>query len=498
MNHISRSTIEAMFGGMPVWPVLLKRAALLLLAMLLGTAIALLGPRYGLLLLLPVLAGTALLLALMRQSSVLALALGVALLLHFLLPLLFKLSGIRLFNHWQLLVLLLALPGLGALAREAVADGVLRASLFCFALLLLLLGLSTVLNAQAHVAASVYQLLSDLKPVLLLGLGFALLQVPNAPRGLWWVLRWAWLPLVGLVAWQWLAPGLYGRVFNFPQAPILAAQGLLPSRALGWYEHSGMLGGFAAMMGLLALLRALHLPEQRHSNWALVLIYSALLLASGQRAELASLLAVALLAVVCLRPDRLVARVLLVLPILAVLAAAFWFFFGDTLMREASMWGGSRYAPVEHPRALLYEGASYLANKHFPLGSGLGTYGGAGAVKFDQSLYYSLGFSQYWWFRDEDYLLDVFWQNVLAEGGWVALGVQVLQYLLLAGYALRQYARSAGLQRVLWGGAGFGVLFLMANSTVSPTFQDPRLFVWAALCVGLAVQQRQLDGERVA
>lgn len=477
------------------WPQVLRLLALFALLLLVGLFTGLAGAGAWMLLMVPSLAFVAAMTAAMLRLSYLKLGIAALLLLHLLLPLLFKAKGINWVNYWQFLAMGLGATGLLALAREAGRDGLLRASLICYGLFLALVMVSAAVAGQSKGLAAAYQLFSDLKPLLMLGTGFALLRLAAPGRPLWLIVDWAWLPMLALVAWQWGAPGLYTQVFAFPHAPASDVGGLLPSRAFGLYEHPGMLASFAAAMTLLALLRALNLPLQRSRGLLLGLLYFVLLLASGERGELAALL-------VCLaglylwnRRGQLAARLVLVLPMVAVLAAAYWMLYGDTLVQEAAQWGGSRHAAIEHPRAQLYEGAAYLANRHFPLGSGLGTYGGAGASKFDLSTYLGLGFGRYWWFGDENYLLDIFWHNALAEGGWAALVLQVLQYLLLMAYALRQYLGSQGMQRVYWGGAGFGVLYILGNSPASPSFQDPRLFIWAALCFGLAVQQRQADAK---
>jgi hypothetical protein len=478
------------------WPTALGLAALFALLLLIGLFTGLAGSGAWMLLLVPSLAFVAAMAAAMLRLSYLKMGIAALLLLHLLLPLLLKTKGINWVNNWQFLAMGLGLTGLLALAREAGRDGLLRASLICYCLFLALMLLSAAVAGQSRGLAAAYQLFSLLKPLLMLGAGFALLRLAAPGRPLWWINDWSWLPLLALVAWQWGAPGSYTQVFPYPHGPASDVGGLLPSRAFGVYEHPGVLASFTAAMTLMALLRGLNLPQQRRRGLLLALIYFALLLASGERGELAAMLVSLAALYLWNRRGQLASRLVLVLPMVALLAVGYWMLYGDTLVQEAAQWGGARHSAIEHPRAQLYEGAAYLANKHFPLGSGLGTYGGAGAAKFDLSIYLSLGFGRHWWFGEDNYLLDIFWHNALGEGGWFALVAQVLQYLLLSAYALRHYLGSQGLQRVYWGGAGFGMIYILGNSLASPSFQDPRLFVWTALCFGLAVQQRQADEAR--
>lgn len=490
MPGLPRFSLDVLWVRLPMaLGLLLLFAFLVLVGMFTGLA----GTGAWMLLLIPSTALLAAMLTALLRLSYLKMALAGVLLLHLLLPLLFKAKGVNWVNYWQFLAMGLGLAGVAALLREAGRDALLRASLICYGLFLALVLLSAAVAGQSTPQAAAYQLFSDLKPLLILALGFALLRLDKPGRPLWLIVDWAWLPLLALVAWQWAGPGSYTSIFRFPHSLGSDVGGLLPSRAFGLYEHPGMLASFTAMMCLLALLRGLNLPDRGRRGALLALLYFALLLASGERGELAALMACGAALYLCNRRGQLASRLVLALPLLALLGTAYWLLYGDTLVQEAAQWGGSRHTAIEHPRAQLYEGAIYLANKYLPLGSGIGTYGGAGASKYDLSMYLRLGFGRYWWFGDENYLLDIFWHNALAEGGWGALAAQLLQYLLLMAYALRHYLGASGLQRVYWGGAGFGVLYLLGNSPTSPSFQDPRLFVWAALCFGLAVQQRNTD-----
>lgn len=409
----------------------------------------------------------------------------------FLFPLLFKLVGINLVNRWQFLAFLLAPLGMAALAKEALRDAWLRASLYAFAGFLLALTVSTLFAQRSMPIAAAYQLFSDLKPLLMICLGFALARLPGADRWVWRMGVWILLPLLALMVFQWVAHGAYASVFRFPAPPVLERFGLFPSRGYGLFEHPSIAAGFAAAMSLFFIGSALFDLPRRRKALLLATVYAIVLLGAGGRGELAAMLGAAIVLLLLCRANQILLRTMVVLPLAALVMLLFWMVYSESITSEALKWGGSAVGGVEHPRAQLYQGAFLLAQKYWPLGSGLGTYGGAGASNFDQSLYYQLGFAQQWWFKDENYLLDIYWHNSLGEGGWIGMSLLLLQYLLLLVYALRRLHKAQGREAALWSCAFAGTLMILINSLASPGFQDPRLFFVPAVCFGLAASMKE-------
>src|SRR5471032_1321101 len=111
----------------------------------------------------------------------------------------------------------------------------------------------------------VYQLLSDLKPVLAVMLGYALFWNTRMEKFLWFLVHWFWLPCLVMVAFEWALPGTYQSLFSGrSDAPVsLDPLGFFPSRASGLFEHPAMLAASGAMFALLAAGRALLIAEGR-------------------------------------------------------------------------------------------------------------------------------------------------------------------------------------------------------------------------------------------
>jgi hypothetical protein len=135
----------------------------------------------------------------------------------------------------------------------------------------------------------------------------------------------------------------------------------------------------------------------------------------------------------------------------------------------------------------LYAGALQIADTYFPLGSGLGTFGGAGAANYDLSMFYKLGFGNYWWFRKEDFLLDTYWPNSLAEAGYIGALLLLLHYLLLLVHAVRRALVSQSPHvKSAWLSAAGTVAWVLTVSPTSPGFQEMRLIFFPALMFGIA------------
>lgn len=413
-------------------------------------------------------------------------------LLMFLLPIflavLRKTLGVGPFGAWQLLVLALAVFGLRAFWDDIRRERLLQVFLFVF-FLFLATGLLSTLYGRSHLYGLVYQFISDLKPVLALALGYALLWNASMEKMLWFMVRWFWIPCLVMVAFEWLAPGIYFRLFNGVGGHGLSVDpiGLLPSRATGVFEHPSFLAASGAMFALLAATRALTQREERWQNWFFAGANFTLIICAVQRQEMAGCLLASMLVFVLAQPGRVLGRLVagIVLGVLA--AGSFWVVFGDNLVVESQQWGYQTYGPLVQPRAQIFSGAWTVASLYFPLGAGLGTYGGAGAEKFDHSLYERLGFGRYWWYGKEDYLMDTYWPNSIAETGILGASLLLLSYLVLLIYAVkRTMGERDPRARVYWLTAMAMMAYMIMLSFSSPAFQDLRLFILPAMMFGIA------------
>ena len=417
------------------------------------------------------------------------------------LPMLARVAAIGLFGPWQLALLGLSVLGIARFAADVRESGWLKLAVWAFAVSLVL-ALASSWAGRTRPVAGAYQLFSDLKPLMLVCLGYALRWDENTERWLWRVVKWAWVPMLMFVVFEWAAPGPYFQLlYRGAGSPSVDPTGLLPSRAIGLFEHPSFLASIAALFALLCMGRTCSVVRGEGARWGwLVVVYGLLIVCSVQRQEMAAC-ALALAVIVLLsRPDKLVRNLIVVALVATPVVAAFLFVFADNIQREAAYWGlGPATTAIEIPRAQLYVGAFQLAEQRFPLGSGLGTYAGAGAEKFDASLYYELGFRNYWWFGKQDFLMDTYWPNPIAEMGFAGAGFLLLSYLALLAHAVSRARRERyGVAHGYWLAAAGMMLYTLVLSISSPAFQDPRLFVIPAIMFGVASWQAKRETHALA
>lgn len=113
-------------------------------------------------------------------------------------------------------------------------------------------------------------------------------------------------------------------------------------------------------------------------------------------------------------------------------------------------------------RASLILGSAQLALEHFPLGSGLTTYGSFGS---EESIAYDItGIANTWWFSaGKSYLTDSGWANTLGESG-------VLGMLLFLSFVISLFhyieKRPTFVQSIV-------VAFLLFSAVFNPIFTGP-------------------------
>jgi hypothetical protein len=419
-----------------------------------------------------------------KDGSVLAVS---AIALAFVLPFIHKVAGVALFGLWQVLIVTVGIVGLRSFWSAHRRYGLFLSSILAFCLYIAWASISTLASERLNVAAYCYQLISLAKPWLLFSFCCFAFSRPLSELVFWCVIRWYWLVAVAFIIFEWLAPSLYFSLFD--GAASRASKdltGFLPSRAVGTFTHPSFLAVTASFFALLCFARSILLCDCVKYYRNLGFLYMAILFATVQRQEMIGFL-LCMIVMLCVT-NRGGVGLKQILGIIAVCFSAygFWLVIGQDLLREASMWGLGTVGEISHPRAQIYDGAFHLAERYFPFGSGIGTYAGAGSVKFNLDLYYELGFAKFWWFLREDYLLDTYWPNSIAEGGWLGFFVFSLQYALLALYFLSRFMKSTKMVACYFLVAFLGVIFLMLNGLSSPAFQDPRLLLFVGVCFGLS------------
>lgn len=384
------------------------------------------------------------------------------------------------------LSLILILPLLIKPLIQLLTESVFFRLWFSGLLIFFILSFLSSIFGRSHALPAIYQALTNLKVIIVLLLGFYLAWSPRTEAVFWWLVRWLWLPMILMIAWQWGHPSSYFKLMGHADPGSADPLQLFPSRGLGLFQHPSYLGLYAGIFTIFCVLKAAMGDGRRYLLFGF--FYLLLLIASTQRQETAAAIIVSLAIVSLLKGKRFVVQSVVATSIVALLAGGMgWFFIKDNLEREATSWGLVGHARIDQPRQVLYLHAAEIADQYAPLGSGLGTFASAGAQKFDISLYLDRGFARYSWFYKENVLMDTYWTSFLAETGWGStlflMFLMVLLVWLTIKHSLIEYPPQI---RRLWLMAFGGMAFMFILSLSSPSFQDPGLFLVPGIFLGVA------------
>ena len=151
----------------------------------------------------------------------------------------------------------------------------------------------------------------------------------------------------------------------------------------------------------------------------------------------------------------------------------------------------SNFENTSVARLVFYLRSFEIAVDYFPFGSGLGTFGGAAAEKFNSPIYYDYGMNVYWWYKENKFLTDTWYPHVLGEAG--VIGALFYSFALLSLYF---FCKRRGL-RVENSNVGslakFSIVFLCVNSISSPNLADSVSLSFLLLPFGLMFART--DGE---
>lgn len=403
-----------------------------------------------------------------------------------LLPSCIKTIGVDLFPYVQLVFFVVSLSGLRTLFAESRQDQWLRAAIVIFCVYMAVGAGNSLLGRSVFMAAA-YQFVSNLKPFLLVTLGYGLAWAALTERIFWGIVRWSLLPNFMMILGEWFAPTAYFAVFPSGSSSM-DPSGIFPTRAVGIFEHPAVLANLASLLLIVTVARVWHVREERSLYVKVALGQLLVLICTAQRGELAAVLLAGMIGV--LQSDRIATRIKAwIAGGLLMAGCVYWVAYSTDIVREAFTWGIGSLGGPQHPRAQLFAGAVEVSSWNPPFGAGLGTYGGAGAEKFDVTLYDQLGFERYWWYLRENFLMDTYWPNSLAETGYLGALLLLCVYLLLGVYGARKANRAPlPMARAHWVAASCGIWYMLGNSLSSPAFQDPRLFLLAAVNFGIAAQ----------
>lgn len=156
---------------------------------------------------------------------------------------------------------------------------------------------------------------------------------------------------------------------------------------------------------------------------------------------------------------------------------------------------GYFFTKAYSPRLILLKDSISLAIKHFPFGTGYGTFGSSMAAEHYSVLYTQLGYEDYWGMGSKSnmFLTDGFWPVIIAQFGFLGLMV----FVFVVCYFFKQSIRIIKINK----NAGFAMLLIMIdmmiNSLAETAFFNPTalmLFVLFGVCEAEAELKKGTKG----
>lgn len=393
---------------------------------------------------------------------------------------------------WVMLAAVVALPtALACLRTEAILKRVLL--LYCG--YLLFAAASTVIH-HSKLSAGIYQLLYNFKLPAMLLTGLAITWTEERQLVARRVILASLVISLIAVAVETIAPGLY-RVLARGTAELSATpnpllHGLI-SRKSGPYIHSGALASFSSFSGCCLLIFYRSKIGRRWVNIAGFIACLALMLLAGQQQETLAFIIALALVWACMQSQPNLGRIALLGFGIIFLATCVVAALGtEQLAKLTSEWGLTPGVNrIISARPVFYSDGIHLANGSFPLGIGLGKFGSIGAQIYDRSIYTSLGYNSFWWYRLDQFLLDTYWPNIFSETGWIGATFLLLTLLTLLVFSFRcWWTESNTLHKNVWGMACIGQLLALMTSLTAPVYGDPGLCAWLLVWLGIAMRTR--------
>ncbi|KIO49448.1 hypothetical protein [Nitrosospira sp. NpAV] len=373
----------------------------------------------------------------------------------------------------ELLTFGLVLASAQCVSKLAGQDGVLRVLLILLACHFAVALLSSMLG-RSHTFAALWQLQYNLKWPLMFAVGTMLIWNERVDDLMRKIILWSWVLIAPILALEITMPGVHSQVFGVnPDGQVNPFFGV-GARYRGPFNHAGYLAIISALLVTGAMAQ---LISGRGRSWGwIALIYTVFVLLSGQRQELfAMAFALLLFAVIVWR--QYLHLLLLITSLLGgLLVTSFVYFDYIPMQSTLAEWGLlDDFLSHRSERAIITDHGIDIARQFFPLGSGLGTYGGPGAQKFDLSLFWELGFGRYWWFLQGKFILDTYWPNIMAESGFIGAAFLMIFFAVLWVTLLRRAWRSVGTSDYRAALLALAALtLLLANTPSSPMLTDPR------------------------
>jgi hypothetical protein len=267
--------------------------------------------------------------------------------------------------------------------------------------------------------------------------------------------------------------------------------------AQGFFDGAGGYSWFCAAS--FALAYAAYLCYERPVFLFAAIIDACFVLLSWRRKSIVGVLIMLLVAVLVRsgpgRASR--ARTLLIVG-LAIISAVVLLtpYFAALWDYTVAEYGGSD--PYANARKALHYGSLLIARDHFPLGTGLASFGSHASRVYYSEVYKTYGLSSVPGLEPQfsEYITDTFWPMVLGEGGVVSFAAYVffLMILLKGGWTLARRAANTTEARLIALSALFLLVGSISESTSSPIYNTTMQSALVMVPLGVMWERRTRGG----
>jgi hypothetical protein len=273
-----------------------------------------------------------------------------------------------------------------------------------------------------------------------------------------------------LIIWEVLVPGLYLKIFPMTIMDTIVF-GTNFTRLTGFFTDASSFGMFATVSSLYFYALWRYLGWNKITGAGIIFSLFGLIV-SGQRMEAGSALFGLALFYALRKWKRpwLIGSIILGVAVSYAVANGV---FDEVIGQFTKPYQDAESWSAFDPRLALLSGAEYLANLHFPFGSGLGTYGSSMSLINPDDSYFDAGTNQLWWYQREDtpYLTDSYWAMVIGETGWFGLVLCLFSYVYLVFHASKKAAEADSQLEIFSSCVAFTtIVYGFLNSVASAVF----------------------------
>lgn len=269
---------------------------------------------------------------------------------------------------------------------------------------------------------------------------------------------------IPLIIWQNISAESYHNVFKFgaDKAKFLFFNGFELQRAGGVFWFTGQLAIFSAIASIIFCIKSVHEESGNSKKWFLVALF--ILLMTYQRMEIFATLMI--LSLIHLDTNTTISKGVKAAVFLCI-TVFFIVLISPVILFAISEYSLTNIGDSEAARVVFYVKSVSIMINEFPLGSGLGTYGGKAAQIFGADFYENMGFGQFWWYGEGIFLTDTFWPHILGESGVFGLLSLFLFFVYILLYLRNSCKHGQESQK-----AFYIFLLLLFNSLTAPNYYE--------------------------